>query len=77
MEHLKITVRSKEEAQLLADLTRQLKFVVSVDFESENKEPFQASFKSEADFLKDCGIWKDRKITQATIREKAWRKISL
>jgi len=75
MEHLKITVRNKEEAQLLADLTRQLKFVVSVDIE-EKKELSKGTFSSKEDFLSECGIWKDREVSAETLRKQAWRKIS-
>jgi hypothetical protein len=74
MEHLKITVKTKEEARLLAEITRQLKFVISVDFEEAVPE---STFASDDDFLNDCGIWKDREISIEALRNQAWRKISL
>ncbi len=79
METLKITVKSKEHAQLLAKLARELNFVTSVEsFEDETSSKIpKGKFSSQEDFLSMCGLWKDRDISAEKIREKAWRKIKL
>lgn len=79
METIKIIVRDKKHARMLAELARELNFVASV--ESSEDETLSAipkgKFSSEEDFLSMCGLWKDREVTVEKIREQAWRKIEL
>lgn len=79
METIKITVKSKEHARLLAELARELNFVTSVEaFKDETSTEIpKGKFSSQEDFLSMCGLWKDRDISAEKIREKAWRKIKL
>ena len=79
METLKITVKSKEHARLLAELARELNFVTSVESVKDDtpSEIPKGKFSSQEDFLSMCGLWKDRDISLEKIREQAWRKIKL
>jgi len=79
METIKITVKSKEHARLLAELARELNFVTSVESfkEETSSEIPKGKFSSEEEFLSMCGQWKNRDISAEKIREQAWRKIKL
>jgi len=79
METIKIIVKDKKHARMLAELARELNFVTSVessDDEASSTIP-KGKFSSEEDFLSMCGLWKDRDVTVEKIRELAWRKIEL
>ena len=79
METIKITVKDKKHAKLLAELASELNFVSSVESlkdESGSSIP-KATLSSREDFLSMCGIWKDRDISADKIRKQAWRKIKL
>ena len=77
METIRITVKSKEHAELLAGLAKELNFVTSVEsFQNEAvTEVPSGTFSSEKEFLSMCGLWKDRDVTIEKIRDQAWRKI--
>lgn len=79
METIKITVRDKKHARMLADLARELNFVTSVEsLEDDSVSAIpKGKFSSDEEFLSMCGLWKDRDITVEKIREQAWRKINL
>ncbi|MDZ7718642.1 MAG: hypothetical protein U5K72_07500 [Balneolaceae bacterium] len=79
METIKITVRDKKHAQMLADLARELNFVTSVESLKDDSESVipKGNFSSDEEFLSLCGLWKDRDVTIEKIREQAWRKINL
>lgn len=79
METIKITVRDKKHARMLADLARELNFVTSVESLEDDAISVipKGKFSSDEEFLSMCGLWKDRDITVEKIREQAWRKINL
>ena len=79
METIKITVKDKKHARMLAELARELNFVTSVESLKDDKVSVipKGKFSSEEDFLSMCGLWKDRDIDVEKIREQAWRKIKL
>ena len=71
MEQIIIRIKDKDKAKALYDLLRVLDFVDSVDTaSSEAREENQIS-EDEA-FFSLAGIWSDRKITQESLRQKAW-----
>ena len=77
METIKITVKSKEHAELLAVLAKELNFVTSVESSQDKAVPAipKGKFTSEEDFLSMCGSWKDRDVSVEKIRKQAWREI--
>jgi len=79
METIKITVKDKKHARMLAELAKELNFVTSVESSEEATVSLipKGKFTSEKEFLSMCGLWKDRDISIEKIREQAWRKINL
>ena len=67
MEQMVIHINNQRNASLLSSLLRSLDFVESIEINSKAK-----SIISEDDFFDLAGIWQDRDINQAIIREKAW-----
>ena len=71
MEQMVIRINNQRNASLLSNLLRSLDFVESIEINSDVKP-----VTSEDDFFALAGIWQDRDINQAMIREKAWPKQS-
>ncbi|MCI5218593.1 MAG: hypothetical protein D3914_05245 [Candidatus Electrothrix sp. LOE2] len=67
MEQIVVRVRDKEKAKMLLDLLTALDFVDSVQAgQSETVEQGTSE-----DFFSLAGIWKDRDITQESIRKES------
>ena len=70
MEQIIVQVRVKEKARVLLELLTALDFVDSVETK-EDKVGTTVGEKS-LDFFSLAGLWQDREITLASIRQKAW-----
>lgn len=68
METLTIKVKNKERLMFLYEMLSYY------DFIELPKLKKNLSNKTEHDFLKSAGLWKDKEITQETLRHKAWKK---
>ncbi len=67
MEQIVIRVNNKKNTDMLFNLLRSLDFVESVKMDANGKQPI-----AKDDFFAMAGIWKDRDIDQASIRQAAW-----
>lgn len=68
METLTIKVKNKERLIFLYEVLRYYDFVELPDLQDvETKD-------DKCDFFQSAGIWKERDITQETLRKKAWNK---
>lgn len=71
METLTIKVKNKERLMFLYEMLRYYDFLELPELpelpETEKK-------KTEHNFFQSAGIWKDRDITQETLRKKAWKR---
>jgi len=48
-----------------------------IEIKEQNKTKIRHEQETDGDFSDYFGIWKDEKITLASVRKKAWRKIKL
>jgi hypothetical protein len=74
MEQIVIQVQSKEKARLLSELLQSLDFVNLVTTTQQNNGTKDKDV--EADFFALAGIWEDRQIDLASIRQQAWPRQS-
>ncbi len=68
METLTIKVKNKERLMFLYEILRYYDFVELPELQKSTIE------KTKHDFFHSAGMWKDRDITQETLRKKAWKK---
>lgn len=68
MEQIIIQVSNKEKASLLFKLLRSLDFVEAIETSQETHQPET----TDDEFFALAGIWADRQIDQASLRQQAW-----
>lgn len=68
MARLIIQLNNEEKAKMLSTFLSELPFVNSVKIIHENHSNDTAN----NDFFSLAGLWKDRNISQSSIRESAW-----
>ena len=68
MTQLVVQLKSEEKAKMLSEFLSALAFVNSVKLTKD--EPIQQD--TENDFFSLAGLWKDRNISQESIRIGAW-----
>lgn len=68
METLIIKVKNKERLMFIYEMLRYYDFVELPELQdvTESKEHYN--------FFQSAGIWKNRDISQETLREKAWKR---
>ena len=69
MTQILIHIHNNEKVSLLLELLRSLDFVESVEVGSSSSN--QAT-STDDDFFALAGIWQDREIDLATLRQSAW-----
>ena len=73
MEQIVVQVRNKEKAKVLFELLTALDFVDSVKTSATDEVEGEATDQKEPfDFFSLAGLWQDREVTLASIRQKAW-----
>ncbi len=68
METLTIKVKNKERLMFLYEMLSYYDFLELPKLEETEKK------KTEHNFFQSAGMWKDRNITQETLRKKAWKR---
>ncbi len=68
MEQIIIQVSNKEKASLLFKLLRSLDFVEAIETSQEAHQPET----TDDEFFALAGIWADRQVDQASLRQQAW-----
>lgn len=68
MEQIIIQVSDKEKASLLFKLLRSLDFVEAIETSQEARKPET----TDDEFFALAGIWTDRQVDQASLRQQAW-----
>ena len=68
MEQIVIQVSNKEKASLLFKLLRSLDFVEAIETSQEAYKPET----TDDEFFALAGIWADRQVDQASLRQQAW-----
>jgi len=69
METLTIKVKNKERLMFLYEMLRYYDFLELPELKEQDKEE-----DTEHNFFQSAGMWKNRNITQETLRNKAWKK---
>jgi hypothetical protein len=73
MEQIIVQVRDKTKAKVLFELLTALDFVDSVQTSETEEVEVDATVREETlDFFSLAGLWQDREITLASIRQRAW-----
>ena len=73
MEQIIVQVRDKEKAKMLLELLTALNFVDSVKTsETEAGEVGPITPEEPLDFFSLAGLWQDRAVSLASLRQKAW-----
>ena len=68
METLIIKVKNKERLMFLYEMLSYYDFIELPKLKNKVDK------KTKHDFFESAGMWKDRDITQETLRNKAWKK---
>ena len=68
METLTIKVKNKERLMFLYEMLRYYDFLELPKLQETIKE------ETEHNFFQSAGMWKNRNITQETLRKKAWKR---
>ena len=68
METLTIKVKNKERLMFLYEMLQYYDFLELPELPETVKE------KTEHNFFSSAGMWKNRDITQETLRKKAWKR---
>jgi len=76
MTEIVISVQDEEKAKLLIELLQSMDFVVRVQTHARELPVASMNQLDEepVDFFSLIGIWKDRNISLAQLREQAWPK---
>jgi|GEM_PF-2037768 len=73
MEYLIVQPVNKTQSAVLKEFLKKNK----IDFKDKKETKIRPEQETDGDISEYFGIWKDEKITLASIRKKAWRKIKL
>ena len=68
MDKILINIKDKSKSHIVVDLLKELSFI---EFRELGKV---AKSGKTSDFRKLFGIWKDREVTLANLRQKAWQR---
>ncbi len=79
MQHITVEVQDHEKAQLLCSILQSLDFVIRIttnDQEIDKQHHKERRDRSE-EFFSFAGLWSDREVSVATLRQHAWPRQSL
>lgn len=72
MEQIVIGLEDKEKAKMLLDLLNSLNFVKFAKSNSMSELRENENIDEEDEFFSFAGLWEDRDISLASLRQKAW-----
>jgi hypothetical protein len=68
METLTIKIKNREKLLFIYEVLRYFDFVELPEIENKKE------IKPNHNFFSSAGLWKDREISQETLRKKAWKR---
>ncbi len=75
MEQIVIELEDKEKAKMLLDLLNSLNFVKFAKSISMSELRENENIDEENEFFPFAGLWEDRDISLASLRQKAWPRL--